>query len=727
MNTQRPRLDGRPFPGVMAYTYREHQADFLAAGIQVFRLSLPVGWVGPDRYDYADGDEVAAAFCGADPSVRLFPLLWLDGPETKWWELEHPDEVAIAIDRATGAVRREHPNVPNYARPGQDFTPVGDLFDRHHQGTPCLHSFASARWQAEAAEALGRAIAHYESAFPGRFAGYYVCAGLSYEWFNWGNYTDDLLFDYSAPMRRYFRGWLERRYRTPAALSDAWRRPVGGFASVEPPPPAERPARDAAPLLDPRTHTPAADFAAALADAQADAFLALCRRARAAAAPGHWIGGFFGYWWTQTHAPGPARSGHLALQRVLESPDVDFVGSPYDYSNRGVGGVNSAQTMPGSLRAHDKCYINSTDIKLADDTHAWQSFIRVPRTEGEAVELMKRDFAFSLAEGQEQSWVDLFGGAFQRSALRDALARLQRIAVAQSELRVPPRARALVVVDEESLRWTTPNTPLTVPLFGVQKQWHLLRSGFPWTFITLEDFLAGTWPDARLACFVNAFRVDAARAQLLHACLRERRCTAVWNLWPGLLGEHGPDPAGTRALTGFAVRRLEDSAGDWTFQARTPARLVYGTGVDRAEYAARMKHYPDAAAFAGMPRLAIDPAADDAVLADWATEPRAAVARHHRLGFPSVLNCGPFLPAPMWNALGGEAGVHRYTDAGHLVYANDRFLALYTGAEGPCTVRFPAPVRIHDLWSDRALAAEPVESFTVAPGMEKTCLWRLDT
>jgi hypothetical protein len=132
---QRPQLDGRPFPGVMAYTYREHQADFVAAGIEVFRLSLPVGWVGPGRYDFTEGDEVAAAFCAAHDKVRLFPLLWLDGPETKWWELEHPGELAVALDRKTGVVRREHPSVPSYAEPGMDLAPGGDLFNRHHQGS----------------------------------------------------------------------------------------------------------------------------------------------------------------------------------------------------------------------------------------------------------------------------------------------------------------------------------------------------------------------------------------------------------------------------------------------------------------------------------------------------------------------------------------------------------------------------------------------------------------
>jgi beta-galactosidase len=719
------RLGGAPFAGVMAYTYREHLSDFVAAGIDMFRLSLPVGWVGPGRYDYTAGDEVVRAFCAAGPQVRLFPLLWVDGPETKWWELAYPQECAVMRARASGEVVRAQPQVPAYAAPGVDLEPGGDLFNRHHQGKPCLHSFASAPWRQDAQEALGRAIAHYEQAFPGRFAGYYVCAGLSYEWFGWGNYTDDALFDYSEPMRAYFRDWLRRRYATPAALAAAWRAPEVDFHRVEPPLPAQRPARHESPWLDPARHAPAADFAAALADAQADAFLALCREARSRAAPGRWIGGFYGYWWTQTDFPGPARSGHLALQRVLESPEVDFVGSPYDYSNRGVGGVNSAQTMPGSLRAHGKQYINSTDIKLATDTHDWHSFIRVPRTETEAVELMKRDFAFSLAEGQVQSWVDLFGGAFQRPVLREALARLQELARTHLELRRPPRSDALVVADEESLRWTTPNTPLTVPLFAVQKQWHLMRCGFPWTFITLEDFLQGSWPDARLVYFVNLFRHRRGLADSLHERLRALSATAVWTLWPGLLGDAGPDPAGAREFTGLEAAWRTPAGGDWRFR-ELPGGVMYGTDVVREECRARMKYYPPPEAFADAPRLEVRPETGDEVLAEWADGPAVACALTRRPGFASVFHAGPLMPPSLLGRLAAASGVHRYGETGQLVYANDRCVALYAGATGPRTIRFRTPVRVTDIWTGRVLTDQPVGHLTVETEESHTYLWRLD-
>lgn len=728
--TPRPFIGGREFDGVMAYTYREHLAEFVSAGIEVFRLSLPVGWVGPGRYDYRETDEIVSAFCEASPRARLFPLLWLDGSETKWWETEHPGEVALARSRETGGIVTQHPDIPKYA--SAEHGPVGDLdnFDRHHQQSPCLHSFASSRWRQEAAEALSRLLRHLDSTYPGRFVGYYICAGLSYEWFNWGNYTDEVLFDYSEPMQAYFRQWLRRRYRDPAALASAWQRPVVDFSEIGIPLPGERPGRSDYPLLDPRRHRPAADFTVALSDAQADTFLELCRVARGATAERRLVGGFYGYWWTQTNYPGPARNGHLAFQRVLEAEEVDFIASPYDYTNRGVGGVNSAQTLPGSLQRHGKLYINSTDIKLADDSYGWQSFIHVPKTPGEAVNLMKRDFAASLGAGQEQSWVDLFGGAFKHPALKEALRQLQDITRANPELRVTPRAECLIVVDEESLCWTAPSAPVTVPLFGVQKQWHLLRAGMPWTQITLSDFLKYEWPDARLAYFVNLFRSTPGLRDQVHARLRASRCTAIWTLWPGVVGAERLSLDGVRDLTGFAAEWLPSSSGDWRFRTREvpggwPARFEYGTGIRRDEYAKRMKYYPPCEAFAVTPRLGVQPQRDDSVLADWVDAPAAALVQTDRLGFRSVFHAGPLLPETLVHHLVQEAGGHAYTPPGDLVYANDAFIGIYTGESASRRVAFRSPVRVADLMTGRMLAATPVDALELASPVQTMHLWKL--
>lgn len=721
-----------PGCGVMAYTYPEHLADFVEAGVDVFRLSLPLGWVGPDTFDYTEGDALLERFVCAAPQARLFPLLWLNGVENKWWEREYPDELAVGWERKTDAPYVTHPDIPPRAIHHQVDTDIKDVFDRYHQQPPSLPSFASTVWRREVLEALRKAIIHYEDAFPGRMVGYYLCAGLSYEWFNYGNYTDDVLFDYSAPMRAYFQRWLAGHYGDVATCAAAWQRPVRAFDELNPPPPSQRPARDEAPLLDPAQYTPAADFARALSDAQADLFIDACRTARHASQEGARVGGFWGYWWTQTDYPGPARSGHLALQRVLESPDVDYLASPYDYTQRGVGGANTSQTSPGSVRRHGKGYINSVDIKLGADRYGWHSFIKVPQTEAEAVELMKRDFAYSLTEGQEQSWVDLFGGAFRHPGLRAALTRLQQCARERPALRSAPREECLVVVDEESLRWTTPNTPLTVPLFGVQKQWHLLTSGFPWTFITLADYLALDFPHARLVYFVNLFRCDPAQAQRVQARLRKTGATAVWTLWPGALGSAGWTLEGVHALTGFTVEQVPAMAGDWNsrFRAEAGAALegqCFGTGIGREAYEARMKYYPPPAAFATAPRLVLSPANDVEYLADWTDGAGPCLGSCFQAGYRSVFNAGPLLPAPLLQQLAQTAGAHVYAPPHNVVYANDRVVAVYTGQAGPQTIHLRRPAMVEDLWASRWLHAAPVESFTIDGSAQTTHLLALQT
>lgn len=711
------------FSGILAYTYPEHLRDFLDTGINVFRFSLPLGWKGPGIFDYGDGDEIVAAFSAAGEEAKFFPMIWLDGPETKWWELEYPGEVARMRDRKSGEICDTAPGVLGYAKPGTDYTPKGDLYDRLHQGLPCLHSFASAIWREQAADALKRALGHYEKKFPGRFAGFYLCGGLSHEWFNWGIFTDAALFDYSPPMRNYFQSWAAKHYATLRDLGAAWGKDIAAWDLIEIPLPSERATPGSG--LNPAARAVAGDFAAAMADAQVDCFLHLCREARSVAAPGTLLGGFYGYWWTQTDFPCPARNGHLALQRVLDSPDVDFLASPLDYSNRGVGGATSSQSMTGSASHHGKRFINSADVKLSMEKHGeWHSFIRVPENSPEAIELLKRDFGFSMAEGLWHSWVDLFGGSFGRPDVRDALRRLQKIAAENPGLRRIPKADALVVVDELSLRIVIPNNGLWTILFPVQKQWNLHRSGFPWTFITLDDFLQMDWPDARIVNFLNVFSADETRRAAIHDKLRASRVTAIWNLYPGFFDRNKFDLQRAEALTGFSLAQAEDSDGDWDFVSEeivSGASREYGTSFLRKQCRGYMQHYPTPEQLAGAPRLEVVIRGADETLARWKDTGGIALARTDRPGFPSVFNAGPLLPDTILHALAASAGVHCFAPAGDLVYANDRFLCLCTGTAPSRVVRLPEGTSACDLWN----GGRPAGSGPITAAPNTTFLWSL--
>ena len=80
----------------------------------------------------------------------------------------------------------------------------------------------------------------------------------------------------------------------------------------------------------------------------ADLLLAAAGQVRAVA-PGKLCGAFYGYHIDLARAKHVwPESGHLALGRVLASPDVDFLVSPTSYLDRRLGGAT-----PGADAGHD--------------------------------------------------------------------------------------------------------------------------------------------------------------------------------------------------------------------------------------------------------------------------------------------------------------------------------------------------------------------------------------
>ena len=279
-----------------------------------------------------------------------------------------------------------------------------------------------------------------------------------------------------------------------------------------------------------------------------------------------------------------------------------------------------------------------------------------------------------------------------------------------------------------SLRWTTPNSGLWTILFPVQKQWNLLRSGFPWTFITLEDYLRIDWPDARLVFFSNTFIAGEARREAIHAKLRASRAMAVWNLFPGFLDGSNLDLRGAEALTGFELARWSESTGDWDFRATGEGLAMgvpqeYGTSFLREQCSSRMRYYPTPDQLAGSPRLEVIPRDGDEPLAQWADAPGVALARTRHAGFSSVFNAGPLLPATILHALAAAAGVHCFAPAGDLVYANDRFLCLCTGPAPSRVVTLRDGIRANDLWNGGRFAGS--DTITVDAAPNTTFLWSL--
>jgi len=697
-------------PQVLAYTYVEFARNFSEVGINAHRFSLPLGWTGPDTFDPTSADLLLSEWSTSAPDSVWYPMLWIDGPETKWWEALYPEECALMRSRRTGEMVESAEGVPRPIALAGDNPGGQSLFDRNHQRSPCLHSFASEIWLEQACEALQRALRYFLTRYPNRFQGFYLCAGLSHEWFGWGNYSDEVLFDYSKPMANWFRSELRRNYGTLENLNNSWKTEFPEWEAVEPPLPNKRRSREDHPFRNASEDQAAVDFDRAQAEAQSSCLIRLCQVGKELSSAK--FGGFYGYWWTHSREPSPARNGHLAYQKILNSPFVDFLASPLDYVNRGADGASASQSLPDSAIHNGKGFINSADIRLHLKDHPdWQPHVKVPSSDAEGVEWMKKDFGFSMAHGASHSWVDLFGGAFEKPAYRAALGILQKIAMEHRERWLPTSSEALLVLDESSLATMTPGHAAWTTLLSANRQWHLSRCGFPWNCVTLEDFLALDWPSTKLVNFLVCNYHSSKIVDRIHSQLARLGATAIWNYFPGMTrnleaAEH---------LTGLNLSYRPSSPTDW--EAIEPSSgLRFGPSHIRTEARQRMRYFPEAKELQTIPCLAIEGSPNGfSVLGNWLDGGDPCVIQTQGQGFRSVLNTSLLLHESLLAKIASDSGVHLFTPIGSTVHANSRFASLWT-RDGKSEFVCPKGMVARSLWPQDSEA--PSTTFSLP---EKSC------
>ena len=312
-------LNGKPDAGMHYIHIRDVPfpvRNLAGAGVHLYVVDvLNIGWVGPDRYDYAIPDRMILRCCATTPRPTSSPPSICPGRRFR--------------SARPGAARRVDNDGRGAAQRGRLRRPA--------QRVPSL---ASPTWARLTHAALRRFARHlYASPFADRIVGYWPCDGISWEWFPWGAQSEEWV-DYSPAYLRAFQSWLRRQYPDLAALNRAWHTQLASYDDVRLPTKAERLATDRLAFRDPagplRRVT---DFYRFHHEEVADRIAAYARVLKEESGGRHLVGTYYGYVFYLPETPyfGP-HSGHFALHRYLASPDLDFACSPTPYGHvRAVG------------------------------------------------------------------------------------------------------------------------------------------------------------------------------------------------------------------------------------------------------------------------------------------------------------------------------------------------------------------------------------------------------
>jgi hypothetical protein len=729
LNQNAPSLyvNGRLTSQILAAPYIEGPADFSdfsAAGISVFNIYLRFDWLGPHEYDFHKIDAKLDLYLKLKPDALFIPRILLTPGD--WWCTQFPQEITMRDDGA----------------------PAG-MF-----GKKCHPSLASDRYRQLSHDAMRAFLEHVESRYGKSIVGYQVGNGFGGEWLMFNSFwevrpgqkppTKFGVEDYSPPARRAFREWLKKKYRTESGLQKAWNDPLVTFATADPPNERERYSTTHGIFFDPAVSERVPDYFAFFNDMVGDVLLENAAWVKELTHRRKIVGAFYGYLWCNFPNLSVVHTGHLALDRVLASPDVDFIASPYTYDNKGIGGPNNSQTLPAAVQLHGKLYFNEVDTEthLHQRQWRWGNSLRNPASFAETKALLTRDYAYALTNGFGMWWTDLFGGTFHDPAIIHLLAQLGEIDKRSLREDRQSNAEIAVVLDTSSFTYFGDGEPLFNALLTAQKQWQLAFIGAPWDAQLLSDMGNPKLRDYKFYIFLNTFHVTPQEREAIHQRLRRNGATALWVYAPGYITDR-LSTGNIEALTGIHVQQTLSSGelhvdvprSGSVYTAGLSGPLQYGTDVDVAEikrwydHQLYLKDPRDPSLQRDLPGFAISPRF-------WVDDPHAQVLgtltgfNHPGLAvkkvsnWTSIYSSAPIVPAALLREIARVAGCQIYSDGNDVVYANRNFLGIYMPAGGDRTIHLPASSDVKDLMTYQTLA-QGVREFAVKEPPNTTLLLRM--
>lgn len=687
-------VNGQPHNGMAWATYGptpEVFSDFTKAGVNLFTFSATpteagyglsaTTWTGPNEYDYSQLDERVMMVLQANPQAYFFPRLYLHAP--LWWSQQHPDDLVL-MD------------------PG-DGKPVPFI----HAGGKPAPSWASETWRRDTVEGLRRLIAHVEaSPYADRVIGYHIASGTTEEWMMWGGNEGEWV-DYSPVNVARFRQWLRGRYKSDEGLRQAWHDPAVTLAAAAIPPRRQREHTDLGALRDPATEQAVIDFYLYNSDLVADTIQYFAKAVKDLTKREKITGFFYGYLLQLCGEQRQQNAGHLALEKVLACPDVDFVTSPTSYAFRQLGGDGTSHFMSllGSVQTHGKLWFDENDIRTSLSGGQVGEWGRPADVNGDIIQ-QDKELANVITNGAAQWWFDVGGNKYNDPRLMQRIGELTRNATDALEANRAPADEVAMVVDESSLCYLRVADPLGAWLLVSQLP-ALHRIGAP-----VGHYLSSDLPRLnrhKLFLVMTSFAPSAEQRRAVEA-LKGDGHVLVFCYAPGLYRDGQIDEAAMAEFAGIKLRlSREPQALKVALQGDDP--LVKGL----AETSYGVDHRTEPICFAD------DPAAT--VLGTLpGGQPGLVVKRYQ--DWTAVHTAAPMLPTALLRRLAQEAGAHCYNDTPDVVWASRDLLAVCVKEAGRRTIRLPDPRTVSDLYTGQEIAAH-VTSFEADFGDRATRVFRL--
>ena len=534
-------------PGITPEKYREsfalyasRQEKLDAIGSDICSLLMPWWWTGIDTYDFTRIDEFTEALLKDHPNRYFVPRIKLEPPLE--WMKRHPEELCVYWNGPTTAEEiRDMVGTASHDRAGH-----GGAKDRGYLISN--QSFSSKVWLADATRAFRALVEHMENGpYGDQIIGYMPAFGNCGEcmwWGDWRGQGDPQRGDFGISHKGHFYDWAVEKYGSPEALREAWNLPELTKENLPIPTPPERwsiNGKDLRGVLlaDDRRQVDCNEFHSKACFDAIETFGKVVKDVCGKAA-----GSFYGYF--QDYTVGYA--GHLAIERAMTTPYVDFYSSPkgYHYCLAGDPGASQA---PAQSFARKKLWIEENDCR----SHHAADVSRKADNASDTQTVFWREVYRALTLGFGFWWMDIGGLGDDWYADEDMVDMFRQQAAFYKKWSLIPRksvAQVLFVEDEESCGHMTSLNGQQQGL-RLRLERELRLCGAAVDHFRVADLLELDLSQYKFIVFCHAFVMPQEKWKQLQKRLRPD-AHVLWNYAAALLTPDF-DPDNQKAVTGFSV------------------------------------------------------------------------------------------------------------------------------------------------------------------------------
>lgn len=631
-----------------------------------------------------------------------------------WWKRLHPEELVYSLD--------------SNGNPFPD--PNGDLSTFAHNTDV---SFSSILWRETSSELLADLIEHMKGQkYYNRVYGIRITAGQTYEFMNVGD-GPGRLPDFSPAALNRFREWAKEKYGTEEALQKAWKDDSVTFDSISIPTMGERMDSTYSTLYSMADDAWKVDYNLFLSQESGNALLHWAKVAKDCTGRTRIVGAYYGYLWTFGSYDGVSKY-HGNLEKVLASPDIDFIASPINYDERVLGMSSTFMSALETIQSYGKLYLLEQDNRtFISDGYSgvswdgsWDYSVGEQHTIEGTIYNFRRDFANNFINGAGFWHYDMYGAWLDDEQIYQMMATEKRIYDDSLEVEINYVNDVAVFVGDSTYSYVsadiTYNSPYTLlnALFMEQRE-NLNRMGTGYDVYTLSSLTAGKVKPHKVNIFLSPLQISLEDQQSIHSYLDQiDNAYAVWVYAPGWSDGTGEVSAQTNisSITGFDLVVENRSAALQTQIVDTGSPLTKGLGGKRFGTHSVVKTIS--------PLVYISENDDCERLGYFTDGGHASLGVKRSAKLTSIYSGAPALPVHLLRNILEEANVHRYsTNNNDLIYSNSAYIALHSAYGETKTITLKERCAVYDEFEQRYISLDCI-SFTYEHEAGDTKIFRLD-